>query len=133
MTSPHIEDSPQGSRPAAVANLVVRLMSEYTGRGATQARAYLQDDLVTVLLAETLTKGERTLANEGYAEKVLSMRKAYQHTMREDLVSGVEEIMGRKVIAFMSDNHLDPDFAAEVFVLAKDGGRRGDAESAASQ
>jgi hypothetical protein len=25
--------------------------------------------------------------------------------------------MERKVVAFMSDNHIDPDYAAEVFVL----------------
>jgi uncharacterized protein YbcI len=29
----------------------------------------------------------------------------------------VEEILGRKVIAFMSQVHFDPDLAAEVFVL----------------
>ena len=126
MPSPQADHAASGSRAAAVANLVVRLMSEYTGRGAEQARAYLHDDLVVVLLAETLTKGERTLASEGHATKVLEMRKAYQSTMRDDLVAGVEEILGRKVIAFMSDNHIEPDVAAEVFVLAKDGRRRGE-------
>jgi uncharacterized protein YbcI len=25
--------------------------------------------------------------------------------------------MGRKVVGFMSDNHIDPDLAVEVFVL----------------
>jgi uncharacterized protein YbcI len=37
--------------------------------------------------------------------------------MREDLVTAVEMIAERKVIAFMSDNHIDPDMAVEVFVL----------------
>jgi uncharacterized protein YbcI len=37
--------------------------------------------------------------------------------MRKDLVGAVEEITGRKVIAFMSDNHIDPDIAIESFVL----------------
>jgi uncharacterized protein YbcI len=37
--------------------------------------------------------------------------------MREDLVGLVEEITGRTVIAFLSDNHLDPDIAVESFVL----------------
>jgi hypothetical protein len=46
------------------------------------------------------------------------MRKAFQATMGDDLVSGVEEILGRKVVAFMSDNHIDPDVAVEVFILA---------------
>jgi uncharacterized protein YbcI len=29
----------------------------------------------------------------------------------------IEELTGRKVIGFMSDNHVDPDLAVEVFVL----------------
>lgn len=37
--------------------------------------------------------------------------------MRSDLIAVVEERTGRRVAAFMSDNHIDPDFAAEVFVL----------------
>jgi hypothetical protein len=37
--------------------------------------------------------------------------------MREDLIAIVERHMERKVIAFMSQNHIDPDLAVEVFVL----------------
>jgi hypothetical protein len=37
--------------------------------------------------------------------------------MREDLVSIVERQLERRVIAFMSQNHIDPDLAVEVFVL----------------
>jgi hypothetical protein len=37
--------------------------------------------------------------------------------MREDLVKLVEDTLDRKVIAFMSANHIDPDMAVEVFVL----------------
>jgi hypothetical protein len=41
-------------------------------------------------------------------------------TMRADLVAGVEMITGRTVIAFLSDNHLEPDVAIESFVLEPD-------------
>jgi flavorubredoxin len=37
--------------------------------------------------------------------------------MRDDLVEIVERELDRKVIAFMSQNHIDPDLAVEVFVL----------------
>ena len=80
---------------------------------ATRARTQINDDVVTVLLKDTLTKGERSLVSDDLDELVLSMRKAFQGTMRHDLISGVEEILGRKVIAFMSDNHIDPDCAVE--------------------
>src|SRR5436305_9096895 len=29
----------------------------------------------------------------------------------------IEELTGRKVVGFMSDHHIDPDLAVEVFVL----------------
>lgn len=123
-----------GSKAAACSNLVVRVMSEYTGRGPTKARTYLHDRLAIVVLEDTLTKGERSLLRDGERERVLDTRHAYQRSMRSELVEGVEAILGRKVVAFMSDNHVDPDVAAEVFVLAPDdedtwanGGRPADA------
>ena len=116
-----------GSKAAAISNHVVRMMSEYTGRGPTKGRTYINDDVVTVVLRDTLTKGERSLVDENLDEIVLTMRKAFQGTMRHDLIDGVETILGRKVSAFMSDNHIDPDLAVEVFLLAPVGaGTQGD-------
>jgi hypothetical protein len=37
--------------------------------------------------------------------------------MRDDLVGIVERELDLKVIAFMSQNHIDPDLAVEVFVV----------------
>ncbi len=41
-------------------------------------------------------------------------------TMRDDLIALVERQLDRKVIAFMSQNHIAPDLAVEVFVLEPD-------------
>jgi uncharacterized protein YbcI len=98
--------------------MIVHAMSEYTGRGPTKARTYLNDDLVTVVLQDTLTKGERSLVGDDLEDLVLTMRKAFQGTMRRDLIDGVEAIIGREVVAFLSDNHINPDIAVEVFLLA---------------
>ena len=118
MVSIETEAPVGGSKAAAISNYVVRTMSVYTGRGPTKARTYLNDDLVTVVLQDTLTKGERSLVSDDLDELVLAMRKAFQGTMRSDLIAGIEEILGRQVVAFMSDNHIDPDVAVEVFMLA---------------
>jgi uncharacterized protein YbcI len=111
-----------GALSSAISNATVRLLSEYTGRGPTKARTYITGDLITVVLQDTLTKGERGLVRNGEESLVLQSRKAYQQTMSADLISTVEEITGRRVLAFLSDNHIDPDYAIESFVLA----RRGD-------
>ena len=106
------------STAAAISNHTVRVLRDYTGRGATKARAYLNDDVVTVVLQDTLTKGERSLVTDDLDQLVLTMRKAFQGAMRDDLINGIEEILGRKVEAFLSDNHVNPDVAIEVFLLA---------------
>jgi uncharacterized protein YbcI len=132
MTSTHTEPSISGSKAAAISNHVVRTMSEYTGRGPTKARTYINDDVVTVVLQDTLTKGERSLVGDELHDLVLSMRKAFQSTMRRDLTGGIEEILGRTVVAFFSDNHIDPDVAVEVFVLARPEHERTAADGAAA-
>lgn len=49
--------------------------------------------------------------------------------MRGPFSEAVEEITGRKVIAFMSQVHLDPDMAAEIFVLEPTGAESNGAET----
>jgi uncharacterized protein YbcI len=117
MTGPQTDGTAVGSKAAAISNAVVRLLSEYTGRGPTKAHTHISGDLVAVVLRDTLTKGERSLVRDGRVDNVLATRKAYQMTMGPSLIAAVEEIIGRKVIAFMSDNHIDPDIAVESFVL----------------
>ena len=108
MPSAQFDPTTTGSHGLAISNLVVRLVSEYTGRGPTKARTHFNDNLITVVVQNLLTKGERSLVRDGKADLVLEMRRAYQFTMREDFTSGIEEISGRKVIAFLSANTSTP-------------------------
>lgn len=110
-----------GLSPAAqISNHVVQVLNAYTGRGPTKAWTSIDKDLVSVVMRDTLTKGELSLVANGHRQMVLDMRRAHQHTMREELTTHIEEITGRKVIAFLSDNHVDPDIAIESFVLASE-------------
>ena len=107
-----------GALNAALSNLIVRLVGEYSGRGPVRARTYYEGDLLCVVLQDTLTRGERSLVKSGEDSLVLPARRAYQSAMRDDAIAGVEELTGRKVLAFMSDNHIEPDVAVECFVMA---------------
>jgi uncharacterized protein YbcI len=106
-----------GALASALANAVVQATREYTGRGPTRARASLYNDTVVVVMQDTLTKGERSLVDSGKTSMVIDMRRCYQIAMKDDLVERVEGLTGRKVLAFMSDNHIAPDMAVEVFIL----------------
>jgi uncharacterized protein YbcI len=117
--APH-ESPPSGEVAAAVSNLIVHLLSEYTGRGPTRPRTHISGDLVAVVVQDAMTKGERSLIRDGEQERVLATRQAFQRTMREELAGGVAQIVGRPVVAFMSANHIDPDVGVEIFILASD-------------
>jgi uncharacterized protein YbcI len=108
---------PDGTVAAGISNAVVKILHEYTGRGPTKARTDINPNSVLVLLADTLTNGERALADNHNSELVLRTRQEFQRLMRQDLIAAVEGLTKRRVIAFMSENHIDPDMAAEVFVL----------------
>ena len=107
----------QGQLQAEITSLVVRLFAEYTGRGPTQGRTIIRDDLIVCLTQDSMTRAEQRLVAEGETELVESVRRKFQRTMRDDLVGGVEMLTGRTVKTFLSDQDPVTDHAVEVFIL----------------
>src|SRR3954468_23013904 len=106
-----------GELSAAISNTVVRALARTTGRGPTKAKTTLGENGVFVVLQDSLTVGEQTLSQAGQGQAVLDLRRRWQAVMEADVSREVEARTGRKVVGFMSDNHIDPDLAVEVFVL----------------
>jgi uncharacterized protein YbcI len=111
------ESRRDGELAAAISNTVVRALARTTGRGPTKAKTTIGDNGVFVVLQDSLTRGERTLVDAGEGAAVLDLRRRWQSVMEADISREIEELTGRRVIGFMSDNHIDPDLAVEVFVL----------------
>jgi uncharacterized protein YbcI len=109
---------PDGPLAAAISNTVVKALARTTGRGPTKAKTTMGENGVFVVLQDSLTHGERTLTDAGQGEVVLDLRRRWQAVMKRDVSREIEELTGREVIGFMSDNHIDPDLAVEVFILA---------------
>ena len=57
------------------------------------------------------------MIDQGDVDAVYAMRRSFQLAMEEQFTTVVEEATGRKVIAYMSQIHEDPDLAVEIFVL----------------
>jgi uncharacterized protein YbcI len=108
---------PIHSASADISRGAVKLLREYTGRGPVKARTIISKGTVAIVLADTLTRGEQTLVGNGKQEHVLNTRHHLQNVMRDALVQLVEDESGRRVQAFMSANHIDPDCAVEFFIL----------------
>jgi uncharacterized protein YbcI len=111
------EEQSHGVMTAAISDAMVGLVSRYTGRGATCSWTTLGKDLIVCVIADALTKGEKSLVKYGDSQAVLDIRKAYQASMAQDAIGVVQELTGRRVAAFMSNNHIDPDLAVETFIL----------------
>jgi uncharacterized protein YbcI len=106
-----------GELNASIARAAVRLHRSHVGRGPMKARAFFRDSIVVVVLEDVLTQSERSLVASGRHDTVIRVREALLETMRADLIAAIETLTDRCVTALMSATHLEPDMAAEIFVL----------------
>src|SRR5918992_2084664 len=110
---PHDE---RGTLLAATSDRIVQLHKHFYGKGPTKAKAYLQGDLLVVLLRGGYSRVEQTLHDTGHRDAVIAQRAAYQEAVEGHFRAAIESLLGREVLAFMSTNHEDPDMMAELFV-----------------
>jgi uncharacterized protein YbcI len=106
-----------GELNAAVTREVVRIHTAAIGRGPRKSYSFHSGDTLVTILLEVLTRAEQNLVAYDEGDAVLAMRRLSQRAMAEEMKAAVARLTGRKVLAFMSDNHLDPDMAVQVFIL----------------
>ena len=106
-----------GELNAAVTSALVGIQNEHLGRGPQSASTFHHGNVIVTLMHEVMTPAERTLARSGNGPAVTNMRHLLQETMQADFNAAVQRLTGRQVVAFISGNHIEPDMAAEVFVM----------------
>jgi uncharacterized protein YbcI len=109
-----------GEMRAMISREIVRLQAEYYGKGPTRAKTYIVEDLVVVVLEETFTRAERTLADRGERDAIQHIRRRFQQQMADSFTSVVEQATGRKVRTFLSETDIEHDVSVETFLLAED-------------
>ncbi len=92
-------------------------MREHYGRGPMRAKTYVLDDLVVCVLRNGFTAIEQTMVDTGNAERVVEMRHEFQQLMGRSFKDAIEGLTGSKVVAFLSQAHVDPDITLEVFFV----------------
>lgn len=105
---------------AGVANEIVRLKAQYYGKGPTEAKAHLNDEVLVVALKGGLTTVERTLLDAGDADLVRQVRLRFQQVMEQNFLDAVQRLTGYKVLTYMSQIVFDPDYCFEFFVLSEE-------------
>jgi uncharacterized protein YbcI len=110
-------DRVSGDLLAAITDGLVSLHMRFYGKGPTSAKSHYMDDAVVIFLWDGFTKVEETLIAAGRGEAVADLRRSFQAAMREEFSGVVEKATDRRVAAYLSQVHIDPNFSVEIFLL----------------
>jgi uncharacterized protein YbcI len=121
-----VDEKPDAGKPplsgghllAAISTNFVRILREHYGRGPMKAKTYALDDIIVIVMRGSgFTALEQTIMDSGQPERVVAMREDFQAVMAKRYEKTIEELTGRKVLAFLSQAHVDPDITMEIFFV----------------
>ena len=103
---------------AAISTSIVGMLHEHYGRGPMKAKTYALDDIVVVVMRGSgFTALEQTIMDSGEPDRVIAMREDFQRVMASRYTEAIEELTERKVVAFLSQAHVEPDITMEIFFV----------------
>jgi uncharacterized protein YbcI len=103
---------------AEISRRMVRVYKEQFGRGPTKVKTeFAGPDLVITTLENSFTPAERSLVEMGEHQRMRDTRLYFQHATEDLLRQEVEDVLGRRVRAFLSGLDTMTDVSAEVFYL----------------
>ena len=103
---------------ARLSDDMVRAKKQFFGKGPEQAKSYMLDDMLFVVMRGGLTTAEQTMLRFGRQNMVRQFRQLFENEMTEVLTGLVEEATGRTVVNYQSQIMFDPDIIVEMFVFA---------------
>ena len=103
---------------AAISNSIVGILREHYGRGPMKTKTYVLDDIIVVVMRGSgFTALEQTIMDSGAPDRVVDMRHDFQRVMANRYTATIEALTGRKVLAFLSQAHVEPDITMEIFSI----------------
>ncbi len=107
-----------GQLLVTLCNGLVGLLREFAGRGPSKCKAHWAGrDVIVVLLRGGFTTAEQTLYEAGQGMAVRDSQHALSDVLETRMTELVQSVTDRKVQAFMSASHQDPDLRVLLFVL----------------
>jgi uncharacterized protein YbcI len=107
----------RGQVAAEITNGIVKLFSQFYGRGPVKAKTFVFENYTLTVLEDTLTTSESTLVEAGREDMVREFRLSFQTEMADSFHAVVEHATGCKVVTYQSQLAFHPDACFEVFVL----------------
>jgi len=113
-----VEPLTGGRLLAQISTSIVAILRERYGRGPMKAKTYALDDVIMVVMRGSgFTPLEQTIMDSGQPSRVVAMREEFQQVMAQRYKDTIEGLTGRKVTAFLSQAHVDPDITVEMFFV----------------
>jgi len=107
-----------GQLLAAISTSIVGILREHYGRGPMKAKTYALDDIIVVVMRGSgFTALEQTIMDSGEPERIVELREDFQRMMASRYRYTIEALTGRKVVAFLSQAHVEPDITMEIFFI----------------
>lgn len=100
-----------------LSNEMVRAQKKFFGKGPTQAKSYILDDMLIIVMRGGLTTAEQTMLEFGKPDLVRQFRQMFENEMTARLTGMVEELTGRRVATYQSQIMFDPDVVVEMFMF----------------
>jgi uncharacterized protein YbcI len=102
----------------AVTDSLVELHKRYHNHEPVTAKSMLMsNELLACVMGGVYTEVEKTLIELQRHTIVQDTRSAFQAAMQERFIAEVERLSGRRVLAFISNCHVEPDLEIELFML----------------
>ena len=103
---------------AAISTSIVAILRDHYGRGPMKAKTYALDDIIVVVMRGSgFTPLEQTMMDSGDGSNIVAMREHFQEMMAKRYKDMIEQLTNRKVLAFISQAHIEPDITIEMFFI----------------
>jgi len=122
-----------GELLSRISNEMVRAQKRFFGKGPTQAKSYMLDDLLIIVMRGGLTTAEQTMLEFGKQDQVRAFRQLFENEMTSRLIDMIQELTSRTVLTYQSQVMFDPDVVVEMFIFDAEGAAQGVEASAVGQ
>lgn len=104
---------------------MARMQKEAFGKGPRRTNSYMFDDLLMIVMRDSLTVAEKTMVEFGQEDLVRNFRQQFENDMTSRIIGSIENVTGRKILTYQSQIMFKPDVVVEMFVFDRAGGYEG--------
>lgn len=111
----------KGEIEGEISKLIVQFEKEFMGRGPSEVRTYVVEDMVLVRLKGVLTKAEQKLiSGQDGTELIKKLRATLLENTKEPLYEGIKSVTNLDVITFHTDISTTSGEKVIIFTLSED-------------